>query len=96
VLKQESKSSISAQHPLNIANYRDITISISRRFLRASSVFPNNVQVEREQEMAALKANKDLDKMGNIADEQAGHSPYVAAMVYGQESMELAGSTMTR
>jgi hypothetical protein len=29
VLKQESKSSIGAQHPLNITNYRDIAISIS-------------------------------------------------------------------
>jgi hypothetical protein len=54
------------------------------------------VQVEREQEMAALEANEDLDEMGNIADEQAGHSPHVAAMVYGRESTELAGSTTTR
>jgi hypothetical protein len=46
--------------------------------------------------MAALEAIKDLDEMGNIADEQAGHSPHVAAMVYGRESMELAGSTTTR
>jgi hypothetical protein len=96
VLKRESESSIGAQHPLNIANYRDIAIGISRRFLRASSAFPNNVQVEREQEMAALEANEDLDEMGNIADEQAGHSPHVAAMVYGRESTELAGSTTTR
>jgi hypothetical protein len=54
------------------------------------------VQVKREQEMAALEANEDLDEMGNIADKQAGHSPHVAAMVYGQESTELAGSTTTR
>jgi hypothetical protein len=30
VLKRESESSIGAQHPLNIANYRDIAIGISR------------------------------------------------------------------
>jgi hypothetical protein len=54
------------------------------------------MQVEREQEMAALEADNDLDKMGNIADKQAGHSPHVAAMVYGRESTELAGSMTTR
>lgn len=96
VLKQESESSIGAQDPLNITNYHDIAIGISRRFLRASSAFPNNVQVEQEQEMAALEADDNLDKTGNIANKQAGHSPHVAAMVYGQESTELAGSTTTR
>jgi hypothetical protein len=30
VLKRESESSISTQHPLNITNYRDIAIGISR------------------------------------------------------------------
>jgi hypothetical protein len=59
-------------------------------------MFLNNIQVKQEQEMAALEADKDLDEMGNITDEQAGHSPYVAAMVYRQESTELAGSITTR
>ena len=95
MLKQESKTSIGAQYPLNIANYRDIAIGISRRFLRVLSVFPNNIQAEHEQAMAALEADKDLDEMGNIADEQAGHSPHVAVMVYGRESSKLAGSTTT-
>jgi hypothetical protein len=96
VLKRESKTSISAQYPLNIANYCDITIGISRRFLRPSSAFPNNVLAEQEQEKAALEADEDPEEMGNIADEQAGHSPHVAAMVYSRESSELAGSTTTR
>jgi hypothetical protein len=96
VLKCESKTSISAQYPLNIANYCDIAIGISRRFLRPSSAFPNNVLAEQEQEKAALEADEDLEEMGNIADEQAGHSPHVVAMVYGHESSELAGSTTTR
>jgi superfamily II DNA or RNA helicase len=95
VLKRESKTSIGAQHPLNIANYRDIAIGISRRFLRPSSAFPNNVQAEQEQERAALAADDDPDEIGNIADEQAGHSPHVAGIMYGRESTELAGSTLT-
>ena len=43
-----------------------------------------------------MEADEDLDNMGNIANEQAGHSPHVAAMVYGHEISELAGSMTTR
>ena len=98
VLKRESQVGMGLQHPFNVANYRDIAVGISRRFLRPSSAFPNNIQTEREQEMAAVDADEDPDGMGmgNIADEQAGHTPHVAGMIYGREITEFEGSTTTR
>ena len=36
------------------------------------------------------------DPLGDIADEQATHSPYVAGAVYAQEVQELAGATASR
>ncbi|KKK24837.1 hypothetical protein AOCH_007374 [Aspergillus ochraceoroseus] len=42
--------------------------------------FPNNMQVEWEQEMATMEADEDPDEIRNIADEQAGHTPHVAGM----------------
>ncbi|CBF82248.1 predicted protein [Aspergillus nidulans FGSC A4] len=95
VLKRESEASIGAQHALNITNYQDIAVGISRQFLRPSSIFPNNIQAEQEQEMAAMEVDKE-ESIGNIADKQAGHTPHVAGMVYGRESTEFAGSTTTR
>ena len=95
VLKRESEASIGAQHALNITNYQDIAVGISRQFLRPSSIFPNNIQAEQEQEIAAMEVDKE-ESIGNIADKQAGHTPHVAGMVYGRESTEFAGSTTTR
>ncbi|PTU19735.1 hypothetical protein P175DRAFT_0532676 [Aspergillus ochraceoroseus IBT 24754] len=57
----------------------------SEQFREVLNAFPNNVQVEREQEMATMEADEDLDKIGNITDEQAGHTPHVAGMIYGRE-----------
>jgi hypothetical protein len=96
VLKRESKTGMGSQHALNIANYRDIAIGISRRFLRPSSAFPNNVQVQLEQEMAAIDMDEDPDDMEDIVDEQAGPTPYVAGMIYGRESTDFTGSTTSR
>jgi hypothetical protein len=58
------------------------------------SIFLNNIQAKCKQVMAALEADKDLNKIGNIVDKQAGYLPYIAAIVYGCESSKLAGSTM--
>jgi hypothetical protein len=55
-------------------------------------MFLNNIQAKYKQVMAALEADKDLNKISNIVDKQAGHLPYIAVMVYGCKSSELAGS----
>ncbi|KKK21657.1 hypothetical protein AOCH_006947, partial [Aspergillus ochraceoroseus] len=68
----------------------------SEQFREVLNAFPNNVQVEREQEMATMEADEDLDKIGNITDEQAGHTPHVAGMIYGREVTKFEGSTTTR
>ncbi|KAL4981923.1 hypothetical protein BDW68DRAFT_183033 [Aspergillus falconensis] len=94
-LKQESQTCLGAQHPLNIANYQHIAIGISWRFLRPSSAFPNNIQMEREPEMAAIGANKDLNGIGDIADKQARHTPHVAGIVPDLAGSGSAGSAIT-
>ena len=95
VLKRETRTGLGTA--MTVAHYRDIAIGMSRRFLRPSSAFPNNIQQEQaaEQELAASREDPD-DWVGTIADEQAGHSAHVAGMVYGRESNEFAGSTMLR
>ena len=95
VLKRETRTGLGMA--MTVAHYRDIAIGISRRFLRPSSAFPNNIQQEQaaEQELAASGEDPD-DWVGTIADEQAGHSAHVAGMVYGRESQEWTGSTMLR
>lgn len=96
-LKQASQTGLGLGFGFNVASYRDIAVGISRRFLRGSSVFPDNIQTERQQELAAIDADHDPeDGVRDIADEQAGHSSHVAGMVYGRESMEFAGSTTMR
>jgi late competence protein required for DNA uptake (superfamily II DNA/RNA helicase) len=96
-LKGASRTGLGLGSGFNVANYRDIAVGISRRFLRGSSAFPDNIQSERQQELAAIDADGDPeDGAGDIADEQAGHSSHVAGMVYGRESMEFAGSTTMR
>jgi hypothetical protein len=70
----ESETS-SGAHLLDIANYRNIGIILSCLFLSTTSAFPNNVQVEQEQKMAAMEADEHLTGIGDIADEQAGNKP---------------------
>ncbi|KAL4981251.1 hypothetical protein BDW68DRAFT_193068 [Aspergillus falconensis] len=43
-----------------------------------------------------MEAVGDLDGIGDIADEQAGHTPHVAGMIYGWESTKFAGSMTAR
>jgi superfamily II DNA helicase RecQ len=79
---------------LNIASYREIAIGISRRFMRASRAF-----VPDEAEAAAQEAMEDDDEaaaMARIADEQAGHTPHVAGMIYAREITERSGAVADR
>ncbi|KKK20707.1 hypothetical protein AOCH_006962, partial [Aspergillus ochraceoroseus] len=55
-----------------------------------------DIAVEREQEMATIEADEDPNKIRNIMDEQASHTPHVAGMIYGWEVTEFKGSTTTR
>ncbi|KAL2807692.1 hypothetical protein BJX63DRAFT_436795 [Aspergillus granulosus] len=54
------------------------------------------IQAEREQERAAIEANKDPNTIGNIADKQAGHTPHITGIIYSREITEFEGSTTTR
>ncbi|KAL4788742.1 hypothetical protein BDV19DRAFT_395831 [Aspergillus venezuelensis] len=43
-----------------------------------------------------MEANGDPNGIGSIADEQAGHSPHVAGIIYGHKITKFASSTTTR
>jgi hypothetical protein len=100
VLKRETAIGLHG-YSLNIPAYRDIAIGISRRFLRTSSVFPNNVQDDHTADDtlddADDESQMDHDQfMSHIADLQATHSSHVAGIRYGRESSEQAGTTAHR
>jgi hypothetical protein len=83
---------------LNLPAYRHIAIGISRRYLRVSSVFPQNLQDDGSAQAPAddedHEPGMDHDRfMGHIADLQAAHSSHVAGMIYGREITEQAGTT---
>jgi hypothetical protein len=53
------------------------------------------VQQEQATEQKLAAAGEDPeDWVGTIADEQAGHSPHVAGIVYGREISEFTRSTL--
>jgi RAD3-like DEAD/DEAH box helicase len=85
---------------LNLPAYRNIAIGISRRYLRVSSVFPQNIQDDGTPAPADdgdHESGMDHDQfMGHIADLQAAHSSHVAGMIYGREITEQAGTTAHR
>ena len=99
LLKRETTTGLGGQ-ALNLPAYRDIAIGISRRYMRPSSVFPNNAQKD---DRANLQEDADAESglgaeqwMGHIADLQAAHSSHVAGMVYGRGIMEQPGTTAHR
>jgi hypothetical protein len=99
VLKRESRVGLHGQ-ALNLAAYRNIAIGISRRFLRPSSMFPNNAQEGEppdaiDEEDGALGDDPE-QWLGQIADLQAGHSSHVAGMVYARGIMEQSGAILER
>jgi superfamily II DNA or RNA helicase len=100
VLKRETAIGLHGAS-LNIPAYRNIAIGISRRYLRESSVFPQNQQEDGTTEAPVDDAD-DEDGMdperfaGHIADLQAAHSSHIAGMIYGREVTEQAGTTAHR
>jgi superfamily II DNA helicase RecQ len=100
VLKRESGIGLHGVS-LNIPAYRNLAIGISRRYLRESSVFPQNQY--HDGSAAAPTDNVDDEEgmdperfIGHIADLQAAHSSHVAGMIYGREAGEQAGTTAHR
>jgi hypothetical protein len=81
-LKRESQ--VGLGQALTIAAYREIAISISRRFLRGSTAFQADEGDNKE-------GNEDIAE-ASIADEQAGHTSHVAGLVYARGIMEQAGA----
>ena len=83
MLKRESR--VGLGQALTAQAYREIAIGISRRFMRRSTAFIAGDSDEScewdEEKMAAA-----------IADEQAGHSPHIAGMIYARGIMEQAGA----
>jgi hypothetical protein len=70
---------------LTIAAYREIAISISRRFLRGSTAF----KAEEGDEQEAW----DEEQAGaSIADEQVEHTAYIAGLIYARGIIEQAGA----
>ena len=93
IMQRESAIALNG-HELTIAAYREIAIGISRRYMRPTSGF-----VRDEDEAAAQEAMEDADEaqaLAMIADEQAGHTPHVAGMVYAREITERSGAVADR
>ncbi|KAJ5863522.1 uncharacterized protein N7529_001349 [Penicillium soppii] len=97
-LKRESTIGLNG-HAINLHAYRDIAIGISRRFMRPSSIFPNNAQQDSRAETSQEDDEDGINAeqwMGHIADLQAAHSSHVAGMIYGRGITEQPGTTAHR
>ena len=81
-LKRASMAGLGQE--LTISAYREIVIGISRRFMRGSMAF----QQEEEELKEGLAGENPL---GEAADLQAGHTSYIAGMIYAREMMERSG-----
>jgi hypothetical protein len=81
-LKRETRIAIGQEW--TFAGYRKMAIGISRRFLRGSTAFQADERKEKEGDEDTAEAS--------IADEQAGHTLYVAGLVYGRGIIEQAGA----
>ena len=82
VLKMASMAGLG--HELTIHAYREIAIGISRRFMRGSMVF----QQEDDELKEGMAGENPL---GWAADLQAGHTAWIAGMIYAREMMERSG-----
>lgn len=81
---------------INIQAYRDIAITISRRYLRGSSQFRSNIRDDQEGGIPDINNKDELDKdriRARITDLQAGYLPSTAGMMYGRLMTELSNST---
>jgi superfamily II DNA helicase RecQ len=81
-LKRESR--IAMGQEWTFAGYREMAIGISRRYLRGSTAFQADESEDKEGDEDTAEAS--------IADEQAGHTSYVAGLVYARGIMEQAGA----
>jgi hypothetical protein len=86
VLVRESK--IRLHYRLTLAVYRDIAITISRRYFSNTRPFPHNVREDGTEVIADDEENEDtIDDeqwIRYIADLQAAHTTYMAEIVYSR------------
>ncbi|OKP04999.1 hypothetical protein PENSUB_6744 [Penicillium subrubescens] len=86
VMVRESKMRLHER--LSLSAYREITISISRRYFGSVKVFPHNVREDGTEIISHDEENEDeMDDeqwVRHIADLQAAHTTYVAEMAYGR------------
>ena len=73
---------------LTIQSYREISIAMSRRWVRKQDAF----RMDEEDEDGDW--NEDDDD--RIADEQAGHTSHVAGMIYARGIMERSGEVASK
>ncbi len=83
VLKRESRAGLGQE--LTIQSYRQIAIGISRKFMRGSTAFQADESEENNEW-------NEENIAGAIADEQAGHTSYVAGLIYARAIMEQGGA----
>ncbi|GES66460.1 DEAD/DEAH box helicase [Aspergillus terreus] len=83
VFKRETQDRL-VDKPVHPAAYRDIAISISRQFLRASSQFPQRADERYKREQS------------HIANLQAAHSSHITGIIYGRRLIEQANITVHR
>ncbi len=91
MLQRESRVGLNGQI-VNIAAWRNIAIAISRRFLRPSSAFPQNVQEDNSD----TPIDEEVDAEESYQDLQAGHSSHVAGMAYARQLHEAPGTLSFR
>ncbi|KAJ5541863.1 hypothetical protein N7461_007866 [Penicillium sp. DV-2018c] len=88
-LKRETRRALDAA--IDLAAYRDIAIGISRRYLRCSSQFPNNIRTDdrnpEDQDDIEDEADMMDEECAGYADLQAANSTHVAGMTCEFEGM---------
>jgi hypothetical protein len=86
VMVRESKMRLHER--LSLSAYRDIAISISRRYFGSVKVFPHHIREDGTEIISDDEENEDeMDDeqwVRHIADLQAAHTTYVAEMAYGR------------
>lgn len=97
----KSETSRGLDGAINLTAYRDIAIGISRRYMRHSNQFPNNIHTDdrtpEDQDDGDDEGGMGAEEWtGHVTDLQEAHSPHVAGMVYGREITEQPGTTAHR
>ena len=92
VMQRESRLGLYGQI-INIASWRHIAIALSRRFLRTSSAFPQNMNDDGETDEAV---DPETYPEENFLDLQAGHSSHVAGIAYARQLHDAPGTMAFR